>query len=494
MNAIGTRLMKGSAWLSASRLIVNALSVLNTIVLARWLVPEDFGLVALAMTLLTIVTSITDLSLSMALVRHEAPTRAHFDTAWTLGVLRGIVLGVLLAAAGFPLAAAYGDPRLVAVTGALGFGTFVNGLMNPRGIMLQRNLIFWQEFALNVAQKLAGFIAALAIAYFHRTYWALILGTLATQVTAVIVSYMIMPYRPRLSFSHVKELMSFSIWLTGGQIVNTLNWRFDQLMIGRILGMGALGHYSVGSTLAQTPTTETTTPLVKVVFPAFSNIRDDRTRLATAYQRAQALITAVALPAGFGTALIADPLIRLTMGDKWEPVIFVVQVLAAVFALQTLGSLSQPLGMALGETRLLFMRNLQMLLIRIPLIVAGMLLGGLKGVVLARVVSGLIAIFLAMRLVQRFSGLDLKTQLTANLRALVSVCAMSVGVAAVTPWLGHAADSAALLVKIATLIVVAAVLYCGTSVLLWTIMHRPSGPEQEIQRLLARVVSKLGTA
>lgn len=494
MNNVSGRLIKGSAWLSAARAIVNALAMLSTILLARLLVPEDFGLVSLAMTFLMIVTSVTELSLSMALVRHEAPTPEHFDTAWTLNSLRGLIIGALFAAAGWPVALMYGDDRLVGIMAVLGLSVFISGLTNPRSVMLQRDLIFWQEFVLNVVQKFAGFVVSIAIAYFYRTYWALLIGLVMAQITNVAVSYMILPYRPRIGFRHFRDLMSFSIWLTGGQIVNTLNWRFDYLLIGRALGMSALGHYSVGSNLAQIPTRETTAPLTKVIFPGFASIRENPARLASAYQRAQSLVTAVALPAGIGAALIADPLIRLAMGEKWEPVIFVIQVLASVFALQTLGSLSEPLGMAQGETRLLFVRNVQMLLIRIPLIVVGMLLAGLEGIVIARVCSGLISMFLCMRLVRRFTGLSVRQQLAANTRALVSVAAMAGAVILVSPLLPHGADTMALISKIMAIGVVAAVTYCSTSFLLWIAMHRPSGPEREVQQLIGRMLARLRPA
>lgn len=494
MNDVSGRLIKGSAWMSASRVVVNALALLSTILLARLLVPEDFGLVSLAMTFLAIVTSVTELSLSMALVRHEAPTPEHFDTAWTLNALRGLLIGLLFAASGWPVAAMYGDDRLVGVMAVLGASTVISGLTNPRTIILQRQLIFWQEFLLEVVQKLAAFVTAISIAYFYRSYWALLIGTVSAQIITTVVSYAVLPYRPRIGFKHFKDLMSFSVWLTGGQIVNTLNWRFDYLLIGRGLGMSALGHYSVGNNLAQIPTRETTAPLTKVIYPGFANIRDDPARLAAAYQRAQSLVTAIALPAGFGAALIADPLIRLAMGDKWEPVIFVVQGLAAIFALQTLGSLSTPLGMARGETRVLFNRNVLMLIVRVPLIVAGMLVGGLKGIVIARLVSGLFSIFVSLRLVRRFTGLSLEQQLSANGRALLSIAAMVGGVALVSPLLGTGTDTMSLLTRIAVSGAVGGLVYCGTSFLLWIAMNRPSGPEREVQLLLGKLLTKLRLA
>lgn len=494
MSEIRDLLIKGSVWLSVSRAIVNALSVLSTIVLARLLTPSDFGLVALATTMLVIISSMTDLSLSAALVRHAAPSRSHFDTAWTLNAIRGLTLGALFAAAGFPAARLYDDPRLVAVMAALGVSVFMSGLTNPRLIMLQRQLVFRQEVVLNVLQKLTGVLASVSVAYLYNSYWALVIGALAMQATNVIGSYTILPFRPRITFLHLKELLSFSIWLTAGQIINTLNWRFDYLLIGKVLGRTSLGYYSVGSNLAIIPTRETTSPLRRVIFPGFSTIQNNRLRLAAAYQRAQSLITAVALPAGIGAALIADPLVRLTMGQKWEPAIFVVQALASVYALQTLGSLVQPLGMAKGETRLLFFRDLQMLLVRIPIIIAGMLLNGLHGVVVARVLTGLMGAFVNMHLVGRFTGLTVLAQLKANARALTSVAVMSAGVAAALPHLPEMEDPTSLAIRIAASIGLAVILYVGATLLLWTMMGKPAGPESEVQRIVRKALAKLRSA
>jgi peptidoglycan biosynthesis protein MviN/MurJ (putative lipid II flippase) len=172
----------------------------------------------------------------------------------------------------------------------------------------------------------------------------------------------------------------------------------------------------------------------------------------------------------------------------------VVHVLAGVFALQTLASLSEPLYLAHGETRLLFLRYQQMLAIRDPLIVAGMLLGGLKGVILARVISGSVSIYLAMRLVHRSTDLGLWKQLAANTRAFASTVAMTASVLMISPFLTHESDSTSLLIKIAVTALLAAAVYLGTSTLLWMFMRRPAGPEREVQLLLAKLFSRLRAA
>lgn len=488
--SITHRLVKGTAWLSLARLLVNALSVLSTFVLARLLAPSDFGLVALGTTMMLVVTEVTELSLAQALVRHANPTRAHFDTAWTLNALRGTLLGAAFAAASWPAARLYGDPRLVGIMLALGASIFLSGLTNPRRVLLTRELIFWQECVLNVGQRLAGVIASVAIAWVTQSYWALVVGIVVTQVANVALSYLVLPYLPRLRLAHARELMSFSIWVTAVQFVNTLNWRFDALFVGKFLGSTALGHYSMGSTLASIPTRETTSPLRQTFFPAFSAMQDDLPRLAAAYQRAQAVVTAVALPAGVGAALVADPLIRLVMGEKWMPAIFIVQALAAVYALQTLGSSADALGMARGQTRLLFVRSLQMLLFRVPVIVAAMLLYGLPGLVAARVLTGLVATGVNMLLVRRLIGVGLAAQIGVNRRALFGAAAMVAVALGVSQLFPHTMVPHLLALEVACVGAAAMLGYCAATALLWHAAHRPPGPEQELTRLLHKLWSK----
>lgn len=494
MTSITVRLIKGSMWLSLSRAVVNGLSTLSIFVLAWYLAPSDFGLVALATTILMIVTSVTDLSLTQALIRHKAPTESHFSTAWTLNATRGLLLCLLFAACAYPASALYEEPRLFDVMLALGLSLLMGGLTNPRLVMLQRQLIFWQEFVLSVSQKLTGFVAAVAIAMIYHSYWALVIGTLVSQATMIIVSYLVLPFRPRITFRHMRELFSFSAWLTAGQIVNTLNWRFDYLLIGKVLGGTPLGYYTVGSNLARIPTREATVPLTQAIYPSFSSLQDDPPRLAAAYQRVQALVAAVALPAGIGVAVIADPLVRLALGEKWAPIVFIIEALASVYALQTLGSLVQPLGMAKNENKLLFIRDTQMLFVRVPIIFAGLMLWGLQGVILGRVLTGLLGALVNMMLVRRLIGVSVGKQLWANARALISAVVMAAGVMLASRYLPPAADRGALVVELMILVALGVLLYCGSTFLLWILMKRPAGPETEVQKILGGVLSKFRRA
>ena len=273
--------------------------------------------------------------------------------------------------------------------------------------------------------------------------------------------------------------------------MNTINWRFDQLLIGHYLGRQTLGVYAVGDNLAQIPTREAIAPLTHTLFPAFSRIADEPARLSAGYQRAQSLVTAIALPVGVGFGLLAEPMVLATMGEKWRAAVPVIQALSAVFALQTLGSLVQPLAMATGATKLLFQRDLLMFLLRLPVIIAAILLWGLTGLVYARVATGLAAAAVNMILVRRLTGLQVRLQLSSNIRSLASVALMAAGVMAVgTMFHNGASDVVALIVELVARALTGGAIYVGACWSLWRIAGRPFGPEREVLTLLTRAISK----
>jgi lipopolysaccharide exporter len=484
---VRSRLLKGAAWLSGARLAINILAGISTLVLARLLLPADFGLVALGTSALNILTSITNISLSEALVQHRDPSNRHFHTAWTLNLLRGVLIALVFALIAVPVARYYGDVRLENVMFALSGSAILNGLENPRAIMLTKQLIFWQQFMLQVSQKLVVLITSVLIALIYHSYWALIGGILLGQFVGVLVSYTVLPFRPVFSTAHARELFSFSIWLTLSNAINAINWNIDPLLVGKFVGKTALGYYAVGNNLAVIPTREAMAPLTGTLFPAFSNLAHDPVRLASAYQRSQTLLTAVALPAGVGVALIADPLVRLAMGETWLPVVFVIRILAAVFAIQSLSSLAQPLAMAAGKTQLLFKRDLQGFLFRVPLVIAGLYLGGFAGVLYARAVVGTTGLLFSANVVTKVTGLSLWQQIRPNMRAVASVLLMAAVLAPMDALSDKGSNHWTIALNLGALIAAGAVVYGVATFILWRAMGRPQGPETELVQVASKV-------
>lgn len=488
MTDIRSKLVTGASWLMGARLLSNVAAFAGTLILARLLLPEDFGLVAIAFTITAIAASLTEVSTSAALIHLSEVEEDHFHSAWTLGMARSLLLGTILAGLAWPIAWAYDDDRLVLLMLAMAGITLVSGLANPRLALFARALVFWQEALLNLGGKIVGLLVVITFAWLFRSYWAIVAGQAATLLFTLAMGYVLLPYRPRLRLHDVRRLSSFSVWLSLQQAVNTLNWKSDPLLLSFFAGPTVLGHYTVGDNLASLPTREALAPLSATLFPGLSRVAHDAVALRAAYLRAQTLLSLLAFPLGFGLALVAEPVMLLALGERWEPAVPVVQLLAGIFAVQTIASPLQPLAMAMGRTRTLFLRDLANFAIRVPLVVAGVLMGGLMGAVIARCASGLISTAISMDLVRRILGIRLRDQLRANARTLLATLVMVTGVqlgALIAP------ETLTRGWEILATVAGGAALYAGTLLASWRVIGCPPGPELDLLQVAGRVVPPL---
>lgn len=486
---IRQRLARGVFLLGAAKVLVNGLALVSTFVLARLLTPDDFGLVAIATTILSVVGPVTELSLSSALVQQKDPQKEDFDSAWTMGVLRGILLFLLFALFAPLVADHYGDARLLSVMFAIGVSVLIGGCVNPKVALMTKQLDFWPTFVVAVGQKIIGVVVGLVAAYALRTHWALLLGTLASQAAGLLISFWQVPYKPAFSLEKARSLLSFSVWLTLGQVINTINWRLDHMFVAYFQGARALGVYVVGDNLAAMPTREVIGPIEQTLFPGLVAVIDEPDRLKRTYQRAQALITAAVLPVGLIAALNAEPLVLLVLGGQWREAIIVVQGLAAVFAVQTLGSLVHPLAMAMGQTRMMFFRDLFAFVVRVPIIVAGAWMGGLSGIVYARVLTGLVAIAINIFVVKQMLGLGSLGQLLNSWRSLLSAAIASLAFFGVrydsAVW-----EAAPMFAQLLAGGILVMLVYCVSHFCLWVVAGKPVGPESEIFSALRRKLAR----
>jgi lipopolysaccharide exporter len=488
------KLARGAVWIAATRFLVNAIGFVSTIVLARLLLPSDFGVVAVATTVMAVVASLTEISLSSALMQHRDPTEAHFDTAFTLNFIRSIIVAAATAAAAWPVARFYGDPRLFGLVLALALVSGTTGLANPKMVLFWRDLVFWQDFFLRVAQKVAGFIAALVVAIIWKSYWAFIVGAAASEVVVVALSYVLIHYRPRLTLASWRDLMSFSIWLSASQIVGVLNNRFDNLFIGYAMGRTAVGYYSYADNLASLATREVTSPVANTLLPIFARLQDEPERLRSAHARAQALLFAIAMPVGCGFAMVAEPVVHLALGDKWLPAVFAIEVIAVVLALQTIGNTQWALAVSLGQTRLLFYRDAANVAFRLPILITGFWFGGFVGVVLARAFAGAIALLLNFQLIRRLIGTSMREQVAHNLRPLIATGAMALAIWGLRSSMPSTASWNGQAVQLAAQIVLGALVYLSTTFVVWRLAGSPEGIEHEVLSALKKLHQRYSNA
>lgn len=473
--AMRKQLAVGSIWTAGVRAGVSLMGLANTVFLARLLTPEDFGLVAVATVIYAIISAFTGLSLAAALIQHKDPQQAHYNTAWTLEVVRGVFVGALLCSVGV-FFAFYGDPRIELIMYAFGATAIIGALKNPKIIDFQRRLSFQQELLIQLAEKFASIVAAVTIAVIYQTFWAIVAGWLASQIISVLLSYLLIPYLPRLSLRHWRSLFSFSSWVALGSGVRELNWRGDKLMVNAVLGPSVLGQYDVGGRLAALPVRESVAPLVHVLFPAFAKLQEESTRLRNAYLRAQGILAMVAFPVGIGFALVAAPLVEFALGPQWATAGLVIQVLSSLYAVQAIATPFAPMAMGLGRTRLIFIRDVINLVVRFPILIVGFFTGGLIGLLAARCVTTVFIIAQDLFLARRLTGASYAQQIFSSWRTAAASAAMVVVVAG----LQLNGISAPTVSDITILVAAGGISYLSAIAGLWWLAGRPNGPEREI--------------
>jgi lipopolysaccharide exporter len=484
-------LARGAIWIAATRIAINLIGFCSTLLLARMLLPEDFGLVAIANTVILILASVTEISLTSALVQHKDPTDDHYDTAFTLGAIRAFILAAIAALLSWPIAEAYGDHRLVALILAFAAASALGGFNNPKLAQFTRALIFHQEFILGISAKLLGFIGAAIIAIIWHSYWALLVGSLVSQISNLIVSYVLVRYRPRLSLGKAREILSFSVWLTLSQIVITLNYRFDTLFLGMFVGKTSLGHYSFGDNLANMVTREATSPVANTLFPAFARLTDDIDRMRSAYFKSQGALFAISFPIGVGFAMIAEPLILLTVGEKWREAVFVIQVIAATTGWSAISATYLPLAMALGQTRAVFNRDVMSFASRIPILVFGLWAGGLVGFVYARVIAATIGVILNMVLIRSLINIDLRRQFIANMRPIFAAAMMVLVLLAARQQMAVVQTTTIMqMLGLAIQVALGGMTYALATWGFWVALGRPDGVESEVAAVISRMTGK----
>lgn len=466
---------------------------LTTVILARILAPEDFGLIALGTSLMALLTSATDLSLGSALVQQKSVDDSDLNTVFTLSVARGTLLALILMASGYIMASIYNDDRLVSVCFGLAARPFISGLASPRYILFYKELDFriitFQE-GINFTVQL---LVSALVAYLTGSYWALVLGAVAASLAGTIMTYLSAPYIPRYSITSAPRMLNFSIWLTFNQIVSAIEYRFDNFLAGAWLGISTFGAYNTGNNIAGMITYSAITPLTRVLFPSFTKFAGDAPRLIAAFQKSQSALLAVGLAVGVGQALVADAFVFLTLGPGWEAAALVIKLIAPVLGFQIIFGPVDALASALGNTRGIFNRATVLLLVRVPIVFVGMYCFGLTGLLVSRLIFGALVVSTTNLLfVKSLINISPYEQLIVTWRSWVSALIMSFFLLSLNEYLGPPTDNRQALVSLIISVSVGALSYCSTHYILWRVSGKTSiGIEYEIASMLSKSLNVL---
>ena len=469
--------------LIASRLVARCIDLVTLLVLARLLSPADFGLVAIAMSVIMITEAVLELPLWQALVRLPM-TRPHLDTAFTLGLLRSLVVVLILFAIAWPAARIYGEDRLIPLICALAFAPASRSLGSAGMIEYAKNLDFSREFVLEFTGKIVAFIISVSLAWWTRSYWSLAAGTIAAPITMVILSYLLAPYRPMLTLQKWRAFASYLGWSSASQAVNAFNWQIDQLLLGRLVSPIELGRFSMAANLAILPSQVIVSRVQSPLMVAFSHIRKDRHRLTRAYQNSATTMVAAGIPLMVGTSMVSEPLVRLILGGQWVEAAPILRWLSLAAIPIFFFAPLVPLSMALNRAKIFLRLTLLELVFKLPIVVVGAVYYGVAGIVVARLATALFVGGCSALAVRRLIGLPLHTQILEAWRPILSGLAMALAIMPMADWLANVQGVLPLMLGLSAVVFVAAVVYGGSIFILWRLVGCPEGFEAKIANVL----------
>lgn len=476
-----TSAFKGAVLSVALRWTDRLMGAISTLILARLLIPADFGLVAMAMIVVGLIDVLLDLGVGAALIQNRNAERDDFNTAWTLRLCQASIAAVVIAT-GAPLVADYyHDPRVTEIMRVIAVTVFIGGLENIGIVHFQRNMEFDRDFRFFLTKRMVGTSITIAAAFVLRSYWALVLGSLLGRLNGVALSYWMHPFRPAFSLSRVRSIWSFSQWNMVLSSAAYLSRCVDRIVLGRRASATALGAYTLADEVSSMPTTELLAPLGRVMFPAFVTARGEPAELRRIVLLAFSVQALLGIPAGVGVALVAPQAVPVLLGGHWAIAVPLVQVLGLVGVATALVHSSHYLLLSLGRVRTLALYYVFQCVALIGLLTTAFPTGDAQRVAecrLAVAVGGVLVLLSLTR--SAMPDVRVRHLLAQGWRPIVAVLAMTVVVTEVANFTNSG--------NVLTVLVIKVMAGVGTYVaaigIMWHAAGRPDGAESYLMSKL----------
>lgn len=210
--SVSQRTAAGAGWIIAWRVATRNIGLVSTLILVRLLQPADFGLVAIATGVIAMIDVVSAIGVQDALVRAPDLDRDMYDTGFGLSILRGFLTALVIVVIAWPMGWFFGDGRLTVVMLALAAGSVISAFENIGIIDFRRDVAFRKEFDMQLWSRVVSATTTICVAVIWRSYWALVAGILTYRLVRLLQSYVMSPYRPRVTFRAWRRIIGFSLW------------------------------------------------------------------------------------------------------------------------------------------------------------------------------------------------------------------------------------------------------------------------------------------
>lgn len=329
MPSLKDKTIKGLAWGAVERWATQCVDFVFTVLIARLLLPDDYGIIAMLNIFLAISRTLIDSGFEAALIRKTDRTDTDFSTVFHFNVAVSIFSYVILWVLSPHIARFYNAPLLEQITKIVSLNLVISAFAGIHSAKLVIAIDFKTKTNVSLVHAVISGTVGLVMAYMGYGIWALIVQSVTAAIVRTIALWIAVRWKPSLVFSwqSFKEMFSFGSKLLTAGLLNTFYNNIYSLAIGKFYSPASLGVYSKANTLANLPSTNVMGVFQNVLYPVLSSIQDDKRKLVDIHRRFLRVASFIVFPMVVGLASVADPLIRLLLTDKWAGCVPLLQII-----------------------------------------------------------------------------------------------------------------------------------------------------------------------
>ncbi|MFB9865134.1 lipopolysaccharide biosynthesis protein [Rufibacter immobilis] len=374
------------------------MNICSTVILARLLPPDDYGLVAMVTAITGFITIFKDLGLSAAIVQREKIDQQQVSSVFWLNLLISFGIAVVVALLAPVLVYFYQEERLFSITLVFAGSIFITGLSLQHNALMQRQMKFAVLSLIQIASTAGSLLTGILLAWGGYGYWALVATMVLTPVFSTIALWSVCSWRPSVARQSpdLGSFLKFGAGITGFDLVNYFSRNMDNVLIGKFIGAAALGLYSKSYQLLMLPITQLRNPLNAVALPVLSSLQTEKEKFRSYYQRYLFTLAFFSMPLVVGLGVYSEELILLVLGEQWAAAAYIFKLLAISAFIQPIAGTQGLILITTGQVRRYFLYGIYNAIC----ITAGFAVGiywGVAGVAIAYAIVTYLLLFPLLR-------------------------------------------------------------------------------------------------
>ncbi len=332
--------LNGISWMGALRVITRSLALIKIAILARILLPAQFGIYGIATLVLGFLEMLTETGINIFLIQQKDKVDDYVDSAWVVSIFRGFIIGLSIFILAPFIANYFNSPNAKFILYLVSIVPIIRGFINPSCIKYQKNLEFNKQFRYDSVIFFVDAIFAVALGVITKSENSLIYAMIISTILEVILSFVYFAPKPKFVFDKEKtmKVINRGKWITGAGIANYLFQNIDDIVVGRVMGAASLGVYQQAYKISTLPVSEVGEVFNKVTFPIYVNLKDDKKRLKQAFLKTLLIICLFVIPFGIIVFKLPLQIINFVLGDKWISAAPVLQLLAIYGVLKAISN------------------------------------------------------------------------------------------------------------------------------------------------------------